>query len=127
MIHLFGFREGLLLCIFEVCKCEETRYYVSDDNKECRVPIADSKECEKAAAVLGGEWDEDRDWDDRCPGCLFTLSDAHFNFNTQKKGKCKNKDQVPVCKAMQNPLALPLAKPHRKHSRGFCFCCFSFC
>merc|ERR1719506_2393251 len=79
---------------------KEKRYYISDDNEECPVPITDSEECVKAAVALGGEFDGPRDWTDRCPGCLITPSDSppQFNFNRETTGKCQNKDQRPVCK-----------------------------
>merc|ERR1719335_886585 len=73
-------------------------YYIGSKDEACPKPVTTSEECQKASQSLSGRWDGDRNWGDRCFGCLWTTGDKDVNFNSNSGGNCgQNSDQQTVC------------------------------
>ena len=53
----------------------------------CPQPITTATECQAAVGALGGRWNGERHWSDRCFGCLYitTAVGSDMNFNTNQK------------------------------------------
>merc|ERR1712014_53492 len=78
----------------------EAKYVVASKNEQCTGGPLTEAECQAALKQLGAKWDGNRNWGDRCSGCLMTPSDKpqQVNFNTNGNGRCQHRDQLPICK-----------------------------
>jgi hypothetical protein len=84
----------------------EAVVYVNSGSKQaCAKPwlttktITSSSACVAAASQLGGIFDGNRNWNDRCYGCLKDAGGNQYHFNTNTNGQCTSAEQHTVCEA----------------------------